>query len=230
MPNPHCFASLQVCALRVARLDASGVPSAGASNGYVTDGLITLGVTTELTEGDEFEVKNGCGAICAVFKDCDRVKRLTFDMSLCHLDSELLELLAGGSVFVDGGGDAIGYQYPEVGASACPNGVALEVWTKAWDNDTQAQPTYVGGNTYFHFVFPRTYWSPGQFTLENGILEVPLTGYGTENANITSNGPYEDWPTEIESAGGIYRVGGWFFDGTLPTAACGYTEVPAQGS
>jgi hypothetical protein len=221
----ECFASLQVCGIRVARLDAAGVGIPGAASGYISDAMISVDVGLEVTTGDDLEVKNGCGSLCAAFKDCDRLKRVTLGMSLCQLDTELIEILTGASTFTDSG-EVIGLQLPSTTAD-CPVGASFEVWTKAWDGGEQGVATSVGGATYFHFVFPRTKWRVGNFTLENKFLEVKLEGFGEENSQITSNGPYNDWPTGVVNGGGVTHIGGWFYDDAPPTASCGYVTVPS---
>lgn len=229
MPNQHCFASLDLCLLRVARLNAVGSPISGASNGYRTDSPIKLEVGLDLATGDDLEQKNGVGAVCAAFKDCDRIKRLSLKMDLCQLDAQLLELLCGFSLFTSGG-NTIGAQFPAVGGS-CSNGVCLEVWTKAWDVGSPAIPTYTSPNAaYIHWVFPKATFAMGNFTLEHGFLVVPVEGKGEENTRVTSNGPFDDWPAPVSGPGGITRVGGWFFDATLPATSCGYVNVVSAGS
>jgi hypothetical protein len=226
MANPTCFASLQACALRVARLSAAGAPESGAENGYVSEAIIDLTVAVELTEGDEFEVKNGCGVICATFKDVDRIKRLNLTLNLCQLDFYLIDFLTEGGL-IESGGLPVGFEYPSVTAAA-QNGVSLEVWTKAWDGTEQAVPAFTSPNAaYNHWVFPKTKWVLGDITMENDLMVVPVTGFGEENSQITANGPFNDWPAAVANHGGITRVGGVFYDDTLPTATCAPEAVPA---
>jgi hypothetical protein len=232
MAEPHCYGSLQVCALRVAKLDAAGSPDDGASNGYISDALIMARITTEVEEGDEFTLKNGCGAICQTFKDCDRVKRVPVEMELCQLDSELLSLLTNGSNIIEiSTGDSIGYELPEAD-TACSNGVSLELWTKAWDGSYQATAPTFGGTTetWWHWVLPNVKFQIGDLTLENEILKVPVKGFGNENPRITADGPFDDWPSDIVARGGITSSAGWFLDDTLPTAECGFVNVPSAAS
>lgn len=234
MSDPSCYGSLQVCALRVAVLGTNGVPTAGADNGYVTHSLITVDVGIELSDGDDLEKKNGCGAICQTFKDCDRIKRANLGIALCELDVQLASLLVGGSLFAKtgapGAGDTIGWELPAI-ADDCPNGVCFEVWTKAWDGSQQATPDALSNAAaYWHWVFPRAKFQLSDMTMENDFLEFSLDGFGEENANMSADGPFGDWPADIASAGGIVTVGGVFLDDTLPDAACAFIEVPAQGS
>lgn len=234
MPEEHCFGSLQVCRLRAARLDANGSPLTG-TYGYVSDALVEATVDLEIEEGDKLTQKNGCGNICQTFRDCDRITGASLELKLCHLDAELISFLTGSTVIRDlsgtGQGDAIGMEFP-ASDDDCPNGVSLELWTKAWDNTQQATPPFLGGGTiaYFHFVFPRTKFQMGQMKFENDFMEIPVSGFANENSRITANGPFDDWPADIAARGGFTNVGGFFLDDTIPTASCGAISVPSAAS
>lgn len=224
-----CFASLQLNAIRVAQLTTAGSPVNGAGHGYVTDAAIKLDVAVELEQGTELTQKNGSGALCAVFKTADRIKRLNLAMDLCQLDSSLLAMLTGADTFVDSG-NAIGFQYPSVSGEEV-GGVCIEAWSKAWDGAEQAVPDFTDPNAaFFHWVFPRTKWVQGSITIEEGIMVIPVTGTGEENTQITANGPFDDWPQAIANAGGVTRVGGVFLDDEIPTATCGPISVTSAAS
>lgn len=217
MANP-CYGGVQACRLRVARLDAGGVPDTGADNLYVTDSLIQIQSTPEIEAGDEFTQKNGCGDICASFKGVDHIKRVTLALTLCQLDAELLEMLTGGSVLTSGG-DTVGYAMPSSTDSPAP--VSVEAWSKAWDGSQQA----VDGSDalYWRFVFPSTTWVLGQHTLANGIMTIPLTGTGTENSGF-GTGPGGDLPASIPGPEA------YLLDTDLPDAECGYQTLVIAGS
>lgn len=180
--------SLQVCRMRLTRLESDGTPDAGAGNLYVTDQLITMTVGVELSEGDDFEQKNGCGAVCLTYKDCDRVKRLTLAADLCSAEPELTELMIGAGDLIADGGNTIGYAYPEVGAADCPLGVSAELWTKNIDDGTQ-HPDY----PWIRWVAPKTFWQFGDKTFENNPMVHSFTGFGQQNDNWL-DGPANDWP------------------------------------
>lgn len=224
MPTPHCFGVVQARLIRVAQLTQAGLPIAAPEGGYRTNAVIDVGVTVEVEVGEEQIQRNGSGDLCQVFKDRDRVKRVGLTMNLCQLDSELIQLLVGGTVIQDGSGDTIGYQLP-LEDDAEPNPTSFELWATAWDGTSQA--VLAGTAQYFHFVFPFTRWSPGAFTVNNQLLTVPLTGFSTPNDVMPDDGPFDDWPADVESAGGITSSGGWFLDPTLPETNCGYIAVPA---
>lgn len=230
MGEPHCYTPLQLCATRVALLDTAGSPDNGASNGYITDAVIKADFSPEIEEGDEFTLKNGCGNICATFKDNDRLKRVTIDLELCHLDAELISLLVGGTL-IQSGGDTIGYMFPGVDDNP-PPGVCFEAYQKAWDNSAQGTPPFLGGNTagWIHWVFPKVKFQISDWTEENEFTVFTLTGFAEENPRITQNGPYDDWDPAVVAMGGITNMGGWFLDDTLPTAQCGFVSVTSAAS
>lgn len=212
----NCARHVFVCSLRVARLTSTGAPEVGANNLYVSDALVTLTITPNISEGDEFEVKNGCGEVCVNVKDCDRLKRLDLTMGLCYPDPELLELLVGGSNVLTSG-DAVGYAFPQLGSGACPDGVSVEFWSKRYDVAGAADSTF----PYEHYVMPRTFWQHSARTFENGPVSVELVGFATENDNWF-DGPENDWPVAST------RVLQSLPTNTLPTPSCGYETLVAS--
>lgn len=227
----NCIGSLQICRIRVAKLTPGGLPDEG-DNGYISDAIIQANIGVELETGDDFVLKNGCGNLCQTFKDCDRVKRVTIDMEFCQLDSELVGLLTDADTFFDGT-DTIGAVLPS-STDACNPGVALELWTKAWDSNQQANASLIGGDPndvlYFRWFFPYVRFQLGAMNLQNDILRIPVAGYGQENDDMPASGPFGDFPSTVVSAGGIVTAGGWFLDDDLPAAQCGYIPVPSPGS
>lgn len=208
-------ASIQFCALRIARLDADGAPLVGAGNMYVTHQMGRLSAGVELSAGDDFSEKNGCGVITVSLKDCDRLLRLNLGLSLQTPDPQLHELLVGGEVLMDGA-DVVGYAPPAVGEEACPDGVSIEAWSKAIVDGHVADT-----NPYWRWVFPRTFWQLGEKVLENGIMQHPLTGFAEQNANW-GNGPNNDWDYTSTK---LYQ---WARDAAIPAVTAGSVAIPAD--
>lgn len=223
-----CHTSVDLCAVRVAKLTTAGAPSAGASNGYVTDSPISLAIDITTEAGVDKTQKNGCGAVCSVLNEPDTVKGVALDAEFCQLDSYLFEHLTGADVFTSGG-NAIGFQFAEIGAA--PDPVCFEGWSKAWDVDEQLVSAFTTpAATYIHWVFPFTRWVQGKLTLEHDLMVCPAAAKGSQNSHITANGPFDDWPSAVASHGGITRIGGWFYDDDLPTATCDYVAVTSAPS
>lgn len=210
-----CLPQIHACRMRVARLGSDGVPLPGANNLYVSSALSVLTFTPNITAGDEFEVKNGCGETCLAYKDCDRIKWLDVELQLCTPDPELHEILVGGVVLQNGAGR--GYGYPRLNEASCPDGVSIEAWGRRVDAAGASDPTF----PYAWWVLPRVYLQLGARTMENGPLSNPFTGHAIENPNWY-DGPLNDWPDDSD------RVAQWVPTDSMPEADCGYQTLLAS--
>lgn len=220
MPAPNCYSPLLACRLRVALLDSTGAPVAGAGNVAVSDSLIRLGYSLVRSEGVNFEQKNGCGNICVKYQGNDKITGVNLTMELCHLDLELIALMTQASLVNDGARTNVGTALPGVDDELTRR-VSVEVWSYAWDSDEQATE---GGNLlHIRTIFPSTSWTEGDRTYEEGITRIPLVGRGRSNANF-GDGPGNDLPW------GAYTSpkGEFLDDGALPTATCGTSTLAAS--
>jgi hypothetical protein len=221
-----CLGSARACAVRVARLDSTCAIVKGANNAVASTAIVRLQSSPEYETGDEFIQKNGCGDICLYVKDGDKLKRMNLTLELCTRDMEMLELLTGGELIMDGA-DVIGFSRRGVGA-ADPDPVSLELWTRAIPSGQSgacADPN--AGASWWRWVYPRASFTLGDVTHENGIGLVSLTGIADPNP-FWGNGPFNDWPGDefpdptspehfvLDSVG-------------PPTTQCGYIAVP-EGS
>ena len=204
-------ASVQGVALRVSRLDAMGNPLVGDENVYVTKAFMRVSFTPEYEDGDEVTEKNAAGEVCVTYKSSDTLKRATMEIAVCDPDPELTELLTGGVLLkygavgyppADGGTGAapgwptgvsyanatVGYAAVRVGESPNPNGVGVEVWSRAIRNgamDTELP--------YYRWVFPKATLRPsGDRVIENGLLANAFEGWSVGNIYF-GTGPADDW-------------------------------------
>lgn len=191
---------LQACILRVSRLDASCVPQSGSNNQVVTAGLASVQATPDTEESTKFEQKNGCGAIAWQAEEgCDKIKRYTLTVELATFDYELLEIMTGGSLILANNSSApstwrnkvIGFASPGNDTS-CPNGVSLEIFTKAAYNSGTCTSLAGGTPQYVRHIFPRAFFIPSDRNFENDIAVARLTGYSTPNP-AWQTGATTDW-------------------------------------
>ena len=165
MADIDCRPQIQACAIRVARLDSNGVPSPGADNLYVSDALVSLGVSPVYTDGDEIEDKTACGAVGVNFRGDDSLKRADVSIQIITPDPYLSEMLSGGKVLDPGGGAAVGWAAPPIG-TITGNGVSIEVWTRRID-DGDLDLNY----PYGWWVYPKVRnLRIGDWSHENGSL------------------------------------------------------------
>lgn len=182
--------SIAGAAIRVTRLNADGTLVTSASASYVMTSFISVSFTPEYEEGDEFTQKDANGSVCVTYKAPDTLKRMTLEVAICNPDPEFTELVSGGQILATGGA-TMGYAAPEAGVDANPNGVALEVWSRAIQNGKNAP-----ANPYWHWVFPYTVLRPsGDRVIEQGIMANTFEGFGLGNAGFAS-GPdsANPWP------------------------------------
>lgn len=229
MPNPTCFATTQICGARIALLEESGSPDTGADNGYVTNATISAAIAVTLEDGLDLTQKNGCDAICATLVTPDKIKAAEVTLQLCQLDFQLMSLLLGWDTF-SSSGNVVGFQVGSINDS--PPALSLEIWTKAWDGAQQAVPAFTSPDAaYVHFVFPFTRWTLGDSEITGEDFTIwEVVGTATENSRITTNGPFDDWPLAVSSAGGVTRTFGAFFDPDLPASACDFIPVTSAAS
>jgi hypothetical protein len=229
-PTSSCITSLQLCAMRLAVLDPEGRPTVpGTNRGYVTTSAIKLQVGVTIKEGADLQQLNARGEVCGTFKQPDTIKRLDLSMDLCQWDAQLVALLVTGGV-VSSGGNAVGFTFPNT-TGPDPFPVCLEAWSKAWSGTQQASPPFTSPlPAYIHWVFPYVQFTINQFSIENALQVVNVTGPCTVNTLLTANGPYDDWPAAVRNVGGIAGACGWFFDSVLPTATCDYITTTSAAS
>lgn len=222
------YGAISICGLRVATLTSGGAPSSGALKGYQTNDIIRAQIAFATTTGTSVVQKDGCGNIRFSLKDPDTVTGIDITVDLCSLDSRLKTLLLGGTALASAG-NPFGYISPAL--SATPPTLCTEFWVKAMAASAQVTDVTTTPNpTYYHFVFPSTKWTQANNTYENANFAIDqVKGFGVENASITANGPFDDWPATIVAAGGIKTAYGWWYDDDVPPST-GYVNETSAAS
>lgn len=188
-----CFQSIQGLCIRVTRLDACcNTPSAGTPNSLVvSDSFITLGLTAELEEPDEFILKLANGKLCVNEIGVATLKRYTVEISLCNADPDLFEIIGGVTKVLDFAGDTVGYEIDQ--ELSAGSKFSLEFWTRVPTDQCVA-----GIDRQF------VYWllpclqngRVGDITIENGPLEFSFSA----DAIVSSawgRGPYNVVPLTL---------------------------------
>lgn len=209
-----CAVQVKACAFRVTDLDETGAPEVGAEASYVTDALVSLGFTTEITEGDDIEVPNACGENILI-PGTDLPTSVSVEIQIREPDPKLVSILGGGEVLSSGGAE--GFAGPRLNVVAKPNGVSVEIWAKRYLASGQPDPV----NPFNWWVFPRVRLNINDATFENGPFQPTFNGTAEENENWL-DGPTNDWPSSSTSA---YQ---YFPTATFPTPSCDWVEVVAS--
>lgn len=217
MAGADCPIPVQFCAIRIARLDASGLTPAGSNNMYVmTDKQITATFKHVYREGDEFTVPNGCGGVPLAVKAPPTLKWGELDLEIATCDPEFLELAMDGSL-ITVGGNSEGYAEPAAGAAPGP-GVSVELFQKAYVGNQQAV-----AKPWVWTAIPKAIFVENDNAFGNAPGTVNLSAICYENSSW-GNGPNNDWPSGATSS----RVRQFCRATALPTGACGYQATPVQ--
>lgn len=167
-----CFQSIQGLCLRVTRLDSCcRPPSSGTPDSFVvSDSFITLSLTAELEEPDEFTVKLANGKLCINEIGCATLKRYTVEVSLCQANPSLFEIMGGVNTVLDFNGDIVGYEIDQ-DLGRCGK-FSLEFWTRV----PQDQCATGDFTNYVYWLLPCLQnGRVGDITIENGPLEFTFT-------------------------------------------------------
>lgn len=121
----HCFIPMLGKRIRATELDICGAVTA-ESMAVVTDGFITLSLSSEIEEGTEILVRNASGALCVNEKMNDSFKRFTLEMEFCGVNPDLLSIVTNAETYEDYAGDAAGFVVSE---GEMEKKFALELWT-----------------------------------------------------------------------------------------------------
>ncbi len=182
-----CFQSIQGLCLRVTRLDSCcRPPSSGTPDSFVvSDSFITLSLTAELEEPDEFTVKLANGKLCINEIGCATLKRYTVEVSLCQANPSLFEIMGGVNTVLDFNGDIVGYEIDQ-DLGRCGK-FSLEFWTRV----PQDQCATGDFTNYVYWLLPCLQnGRVGDITIENGPLEFTFTADAIPSSTW-GIGPYD---------------------------------------
>jgi len=167
--------SVQGDAIRVTALDVNGAPQWGTSAMVQSANLVKFDFKPDLQASASIDVVNAQGAICNTYHGRDTLKRFTGALQICDLDTEMLHLLTGETIFTGAGGGEEGMQSLGYGQIGAPYGVSIEIWSKRIVGDYQAG--------WWHWVFTRSFWNSSDKTIDNAAMAVNLNGWLNENPN-----------------------------------------------
>ncbi len=220
----QCYAAGCIEVGRVALVDdCTGEPIAGASNGYTFGGITALTWEPVVEEGTDTTVKDMCGNVCMKDVQCDQTTGYNVEITLCRPDNELVALLTGEPIIVDGEGNTVGYFQTD--DSNCAPFVSLELFERIPDSQCS------DGVKYRRIIFPKIRITQTAPEREGPIRLLKLGGTAESSfGSGWADGPFNDSPVNFATSLGpndkffiseVYEV-------EAPSPSCGYTEVPGQ--
>lgn len=219
----RCPAIRGLCRIRLTRLDTLGNVASDTNNSWVSAGMAELGISPEISEGDEVELKNGCGDIVAQISDEDFRKRFNLTLTMTKDEPGLREMLLGDDLVLDGT-DPIGTSFADQSdEDFAPALVAIEAFAKLIDSDAQDAV-----RPWLYILFTASSWVDGDQTLGADFWQPTYSGKTRSNA-LWGNGPYGDLgitEDQIGTLGAMVQLDSAF---VLPDAVCGFSHI-APGS
>lgn len=211
-----CGNSLHICFIRVTRLNADGTVADAPNNHVVSDSPMMLTNAPEILAGEQKNLIGGCDCVNASYRGKDKLLHWNLTLQVAELSPALLEMLIGGGLQVDGGGDPIGMDWPSqvICSDDQQPPVALEAWSDLWVGDAPS----ADAGPYIRWVWPMAFFQLSSMNLENEFLLPQVEGYSRTNSNFGD--AYGDLPAGVVPS----PTGGFFYDSTVPTAVCGYSS------
>ena len=173
--------------MRVTVLDSAGRPVIGDSSVVSTKGVVSVGYTSNVEDGEAVSVPNMNGEACVSEPATPTLTGFSVEIEFCEVDFALLEIVTGQKAYVDDDGVIIGItESTSVDLSAV--NFALEMWlgsTNPGEYGYVLTP-FLGGGVI------------GDVTIENGAISFTVTGLATKNGTAWGRGPYN-----VELVGGV---------------------------
>lgn len=173
--------------MRVTVLDAAGRPVIGDSSVVSTKGVVTVGYTSNVEDGEAVSVPNMNGETCVSEPATPTFTGFGVEVEFCEVDFALLEIITGQEAYVDEDGVIIGItESTNVDLSAV--NFALEMWLGSTNPGEYGYilTPFLGGGVI------------GDISVENGAISFTVTGLQTKNGTGWGKGPYN-----VELVGGV---------------------------
>lgn len=177
-----CYTPLRGLVMRVTELDACGNIPVDAVQ-VTSKGFFTITPTADAEDGQDFARALADGTMCVDDKEPPLLKRLNLAMELCGVNPELVSLISGFPVELDGA-DPVGFR---VQSGRADTHFAVEIWSALSLGDCSGDDA-----CYQYAVFPNVSGArviPGAF--QNGRQDFAVEGAFTDGGEGWGDGPYE---------------------------------------
>lgn len=181
-----CFTPFKIPRVRVTRLNSCGQVVTGSCSQVVSDGIISIAMTKNYEDREEFFVKNGDGSFCVRETNPPILKWIDLVLTFCNVDPDIVNIAAAEPIYYDNATtpNKIGWSTSQNSASSV--NFALEGWTRL----ANTSQLCTGGQEYGYVLFP---WvvegTIGDMTLENGVANFTINARTTNNS-LWGVGPY----------------------------------------
>lgn len=182
----RCFTPFKLPRVRVTTLNSCGQAATGSCATVVSDGIISVAMTKEYEDRQEFFVKDGDGKFCVRETNPPVLKWINLVVTFCNVDPELLQIMTGNSLVSSDDAAATKIGWNEDENSAFLNNFALEGWTRLANQGVAC----TGGVEYGYFLWPfLKEGTIGDITLQNDVANF-VVNVRTSSNSLWGVGPY----------------------------------------
>jgi hypothetical protein len=191
-----CPASVQAYAIRVTRLNNSGVPvdPVEPEARIQSSAFVELSLTPLYESPNRVVTRDQCGNVMLIDNDFDVLVGFDLSLRLCGVPAPLLEMMVQATISTDAT-----VALKDSRRDACQSPLMVELWSK---NASYACPP--GGvpseGPWIHWVLPRTTrWEiDGSLAFANSALEVSLRGHAVANPGWFPSLPGPDFASYVD--------------------------------
>lgn len=183
-----CFVPVLGKRVRVTKLDACGEPYAASTADAmaVTNGFISVALSSEVEDGAEILTRRADGSICVNERQSSTFKRFTAEIEFCGVDAGLLSLVTNAETYDNYAGDPNGIVVPE---GTISKNFALELWTGL--SGAACQPGAEEASGYLLLPYLRA-GVLGDISVDGeNAVTFSMTGAYTKGGNGWGVGPYD---------------------------------------
>lgn len=183
----RCFTPVLGKRIRAVSLDAcAGLPEEAAEDSMVvTDGFISVSLSSEVEDGAEIITRKASGAICVNEKASDSFKRFTLEMEFCGVDPGLLALVTNAEIYENYEQVAAGIVVPE---GSLDKQFSLELWTGLSGSACEPGAEEASGYMLLPFLNAGVL---GDISIDGeNAVSFSMTGAYTKGGNAWGVGPF----------------------------------------
>lgn len=174
--------------VRATLLNTSGAVVIGDSSVVTSEGFITIGMTTNVEEGEAISQPNANGDSCIIDSPASTFTGVGVEIEFCGVDFSLFSLITGQPLVLDDNNRVVGItESTDVNLGAV--NFALEMWMGA---QTAAKTSTGSEGSWGYILLPRLGGGViSDVSIENAAINFTLTGMTTKNGSLWGVGPYK---------------------------------------
>lgn len=181
-----CYTPFKLPRVRATLLNSCGQAQTGSCSTVVSDGIISVEMTKQYEDRQEFFVKNGDGNFCVKETNPPILKWINLVLTFCNVDPELVNITTAEPLVANDAASPVNTGFSTQEGSAALANFALEGWTRI----TNSGASCTGGVEYGYVLFP---WvaegTVGDITFQNDTVSF-IVNARTKSNSLWGVGPY----------------------------------------